>query len=196
MNFQEYNDYIQSILSKDPSSQTPPYNQEDYYKYTKLNASRMKRWLKTGVIHPELQSALAQIQSPQQWIVITEPWCGDAAHSVPFMQLAASQNPHITLSFELRDSEPYRILSYLTGKSKSIPKLIIQDASGNDLAVWGPRPAECQAIYDKLIEEKADFETIITQLQNWYNENEGKDIQLEIAGKLTSITPVNTVQNL
>src|SRR5690606_37230624 len=103
------------------------------------------------------------------WFVITEPWCGDAAHSVPFIQLAAQLNPLITVEYELRDSEPFRINDYLTGGSKSIPKLIIRDDQGNDLATWGPRPVECQKLFDQLKIDQADFETQKTSLQHWYN---------------------------
>lgn len=60
-----------------------PYDKADYLNYTKLNASRMRRWLRKGVLSEELAKAIADIKTAQQWIVITEPWCGDAAHSIP-----------------------------------------------------------------------------------------------------------------
>src|SRR3546814_13916104 len=74
-----------------------------------------------------LKNVVQRIQAPQRWTVITEPWCGDAAHSVPFIELASRKNPAITVSYELRDSEPFRINDYLTNGSKSIPKLIIRE---------------------------------------------------------------------
>lgn len=114
MTFQEYNHYFQSIINTPFDEQRAPYNSADYINYTRLNWSRMNRWLKTGKLSDELKGAVHDIHTPQRWIVITEPWCGDAAHSVPFIELASAQNPLITVSYELRDSAPFRINDYLT----------------------------------------------------------------------------------
>jgi hypothetical protein len=181
MTFQEYRKYFDEITEKGIAEQQAPYNDPMYYDYTKLNRARMDRWLKTGELDPEFVDAIKAIQSPQQWIIITEPWCGDAAHNVPFLHMAAELNELINVSYELRDSEPFRINEYLTNGGKSIPKLIIRDTEGNDLAPWGPRPADCQKLYSSLMAEKADFEKVKTKLQIWYNLNKGKDLQKELA---------------
>lgn len=185
MDFQEYLDLFKSIAEKDLEHSDPPYNNPDYLDYTKLNWSRMNRWLKTGKISAELSEVVKKINKPQQWIVITEPWCGDAAHNVPFFEMAARENSLISVSYELRDSEPFRIEQYLTNGTKSIPKLVVRDAEGNDLATWGPRPKDCQALYAQLLAEKAPFEKIKIELQNWYNANKGADMQRELAGVLS-----------
>lgn len=186
MDFTAYLAYHKSIVDQSVESVPAPYSNPDYYNYTKLNWSRTNRWLKNGVLTTNIIKILRQIQSPQHWIIITEPWCGDAAHSVPFLHLMARENPLITVTYELRDAEPFRINNYLTRNGKSIPKLIIRDAERNDLATWGPRPEECQKIYDELMATKADFETVKLALQNWYNANHGEAIQREIVQVLKS----------
>ena len=108
-------------------------------------------------------------------------------HTVPFLHLMSQLNPLVSVDYELRDFEPFRINTYLTRNGKSIPKLIIRNASGNDLATWGPRPEACQKIYDELTAAKADFETTKTALQNWYNQDSGKEIQKELAVLLRSL---------
>lgn len=178
MEFSAYQAYFKSIL--ETAEPTAPYDNPDYFNYTKLNWSRMNRWLKKGAIASALKDAVESIKTPQQWIIITEPWCGDAAHSVPFIYMIAALNSNITVSIELRDSEPFSINNYLTRGGKSIPKLIIRDTAGNDLATWGPRPAACQELYDKLMAEQADFETVKTELQHWYNADGGKGVQEEL----------------
>lgn len=182
MNFQSYLQYFESIL--DNPTPPPPYNNPDYFNYLKLNWSRMNRWLKHGVLSEEIKGAVSNIKAPQSWIIITEPWCGDAAHIVPFLHMIAQKNPLISVDYELRDAAPFRINSYLTKGGKSIPKLIIRNASGEDLATWGPRPEACQVIYDKLKAEDADFETIKIELQKWYNKDEGKELFKELAAIL------------
>lgn len=189
MTFQAYYNHFEKIINTPAHEQQAPYDNESYIDYTRLNWARMNRWLKTGKLSDELKSVLQQINAPQYWILITEPWCGDAAHSVPFIELASRENPLITLSYELRDSEPFRINDYLTNGTKSIPKLVIRDAEGNDLATWGPRPADCQGLYTQLREENADFETMKTETQKWYNTNRGVAIQEELTEALTLSLP-------
>lgn len=183
MNFQSYLTYFESIL--DNPTPPSPYDNADFFNYLKLNWSRMSRWLKHGVLSQEIKDAVARIKGPQTWIIITEPWCGDAAHMVPFLHLISQRNPLITVDYELRDSEPFRINNYLTNGGKSIPKLIIRNEAGKDLATWGPRPAGCQVIYDKLKSEHADFETMKIELQKWYNKDEGKELFEELGIILT-----------
>lgn len=187
MKFSAYEEVFQEILNS-PAPQ-PPYDHAAYLDYAKLNWSRQQRWLKTGVLSNEVVAAVKTIAAPQQWIVLTEPWCGDAAHIVPFLQMIAALNPLISIDYQLRDSPPFLINSYLTGTSKSIPKLVIRDAAGADLAVWGPRPAGCQEVYNRLIAEKADFEQTKIALQKWYNEDKGKSLQEELLPLLVSTVP-------
>lgn len=188
MNFSTYTAYFQNILTTE--NPAAPYDNPDYINYTKLNWSRMNRWLKHGTILPEVKSLIESISAPQNWIVITEPWCGDAAHSVPFLHMLSELNPLINVSYELRDSEPFHINNYLTNGSKSIPKLIIRDEDGNDLITWGPRPAELQEVHHQLKAENTSFEASKTILQKWYNDDNGVSVQQEIAALLKSLTVV------
>lgn len=190
MTFQEYTTYFKSIIDRPAGEQQSPYDNPAYLDYTKLNWARMNRWLKTGQLSAGLKEVVKAIDRAQQWIVITEPWCGDAAHSVPFIELASRENPLISVSYELRDSEPFRINEYLTGGSKSIPKLVVRDQDDKDLGSWGPRPLDCQVIYSRLQSKKADFEEIKTSLQHWYNANKGKDLQDELTGLLSASSEV------
>jgi hypothetical protein len=178
MTFTDYQQLFQDILSN--PNPAAPYDNPAYFDYTKLNWTRQQRWLKTGVLDPVLEQKIKAISVPQTWIVITEPWCGDASHIVPFFHMLSSLNPLIRIDYQLRDSEPFLINSYLTHGSKSIPKLAIRDEAGNDLAVWGPRPAACQVVYDTLKKENADFEAIKTALQKWYNDDKGRSLQQEL----------------
>lgn len=187
MTFEAYHQYFESIIQKSAAEHTAPYNNPDYFDYTRLNWSRMNRWLKTGQLTDAMTEAVKAIDAAQEWIIITEPWCGDAAHSVPFFEMISRLNPLITVSYELRDSEPFRINKYLTNGGKSIPKLVIRDANGKDLATWGPRPVACQEIYSRLTAEKADFEKVKTELQLWYNADKGMGVQEELTALLLNI---------
>ncbi|MHA4895544.1 thioredoxin family protein [Pedobacter sp. PWIIR3] len=178
MNFETYLNYFEEIL--DNPNAAAPYNNIDYLDYTKMNRARQQRWLKVGVLNPLLVQAVAAINKSQNWIVITEPWCGDASHTLPFIHKLSLLNPLITIDYQLRDSEPFLIEHYLTDGGKAIPKFIIRDEEGKDLLNWGPRPTKCQELYHRLKSEGADFGILKTELQKWYNEDKGKSFQAEL----------------
>ncbi|HET8572460.1 MAG TPA: thioredoxin family protein [Edaphocola sp.] len=187
MNFPAYCQYFKSIADQPLSAQQAPYDQPDYLNYVQLNWSRMNRWLKNGRLSEALVNRVKGIRSAQSWLVITEPWCGDAAHSVPFIELLSKVNPLISIRYELRDSEPFSINQYLTNGSKSIPKLVVRNSANTDLFAWGPRPVACQKIYTDLLTRNADQDEIKIALQKWYNEDKGQTLQEELLVQFTRI---------
>jgi len=185
VNYETYQQLFNEILD---NGHTPyPYNNEAYLNYTKLNRSRMKRWDKQLILDEQLIEKLKALDSPQHWIIITEPWCGDAAHIIPFLIRMAAQNNLITYDIQLRDSEPFLIESYLTNGSKSIPKLVARDSSGNDLFTWGPRPQAAQELRTTLITSNTDPEATKIALQHWYNEDKGESLHQELTALLNEV---------
>jgi len=182
MKFEEYLAYFEAILA-DPEKY-PPYSNVEYLNYAKLNWSRMNRWLKRFEVNEDLKSRIVAVADPQQWLLITEPWCGDAAHSVPQIVRMAALNPLIELDIQLRDTEPYLINDYLTNGGRSIPKLIVRNEAGEDLWTWGPRPQQLQHIFDRMKTEQRTFEDMKEALQRWYNEDKGREIQKEFLENL------------
>lgn len=185
MNFETYLRYFEEVVANPSKYST--YSDPEYLNYTKLNWSRTNRWLKKFDSTAEAKAFFASVDKKQTWILITEPWCGDAAHSVPQIYHLVKDNAYITLDLQLRDSEPFLIDSYLTYGGKSIPKLIIRDESGNDLTTWGPRPELLQRIFETKKAEGADFEEIKEYFQKWYNEDKGQELQRELISLLQSI---------
>lgn len=171
MNYTQYKQLFEKILYG--PCPIPPYDNARYLNYTKLNRSRMNRWDRQLMPDENLVSYLKQTAWPQHWIIITEPWCGDAAHIVPFLIRMTELNNLISYDIQLRDSEPFLIESYLTGGTKSIPKLIVKHKNGNDIFNWGPRPKGAQQLMEKMKADKADSEAVKIALQNWYNQNKG-----------------------
>ncbi|SEW45213.1 Thioredoxin [Chitinophaga arvensicola] len=178
MNYEAYKQLFDEIL--DNPNPGYPYNNEQYFNYTRLNKSRMRRWDKQLVLDEKLVNRIKEISERQHWIIITEPWCGDAAHIIPFLIRMTEQNDGISYDIQLRDTPPLLIESYLTAGTKSIPKLIVRDMAGNDLFVWGPRPVGAQTLREQLKADQADAEASKVALQNWYNEDRGKSLQEEL----------------
>jgi hypothetical protein len=176
--WEDYLSAFEHLLNSDNHS--APYTNPAYLDYVKLNHSRQKRWLKTGVLNQEIIAEVKKINIAQTWYIITEPWCGDAAHSIPFLKLISEHNPLITVKIVWRDTPPLLIEDYLTNGGKSVPKLVVRDAEENDLFTWGPRPEPCQKVYLEMKERNAPFEEQKVVLQNWYNTDKGLTLQKEL----------------
>lgn len=190
MTWTDYLQHFEKILSGTWTED--PYNDPHFMEYTRLNHSRMNRWLKTGKLNTDVMEQLQRIDRAQRWILITEPWCGDAAHSVPFMQLMAQQNQHIQFEIQLRDSGS-EIDKYLTNGAKSVPVLIIRDEDGKDLAVWGPRPKAAQQLFQDMKEAGLPVDDQKVRLQQWYNDDKGNSMQQEFVSILAGIQQCETV---
>jgi hypothetical protein len=92
----------------------------------------------------------------------------------------AELNQLILYDLQLRDQEPFLINSYLTNGTKSIPKLIVRDEAGKDLFTYGPRPKVAQQLVNDLKASNVNYDTLNTELQNWYNKDKGVELQKEL----------------
>lgn len=186
MTWEEYLRLFDQILSGDFTNEL--YEKQDYKDYVKMNHSRLHRWLKNVELNPEIKTTIQKIGGQQNWYLITEPWCGDAAHSTPLVAMMADQNPNISLKIVLRDTNLDFMDQYLTNGGRSIPKLVARNSNEEDLFVWGPRPAELQNVFLELKSKNEPFEVISRNLQQWYNHNKGVAIQKEILALLQSFS--------
>ena len=184
MNWHQYQQKFIEIL--DGSDTSVPYDKKVYLEYVKLNQSRINRWMKKPMILGETAAALTNIQTPLKWILITEPWCGDAAHSTPIIYQMTELSDKIDLEIQLRDTNS-EIDHYLTNGSKSIPKLIVRDQNDQDLFVWGARPEACQKMVVELKEKPISSQDKTMRIQQWYNKDAGQSIQSEIVNLLQGI---------
>lgn len=184
MTVTNYINYFEQIVKEEISS--APYDQEIFLHYTKLNYQRHNRWMKLGVLSRDLRTILKTIDRKIELVIITEPWCGDAAHSLPFLLKMASENDSIHVTIQLRDNAS-EIAEYTTNGSRSIPKVIARDSNQRDLFNWGPRPKECQKLRDALIRADYPPDEVKIQLQQWYNTDKGKSLQREFASLFSKL---------
>lgn len=184
MNWSEYKKTFDDVL--DGTNRNAPYDQTVYQEYVKLNQSRINRWLKKDVLTEEMKSAMSTVKSPQKWILITEAWCGDAAHSSPIIEMISELSDSVELEVQLRDSGS-EIDNYLTNGGKSIPKLIVRDENGNDVFTWGPRPKEAQDLVIEMKSIDISPQGKNMKIQQWYNKDKAASIQKEIVDLMNKI---------
>lgn len=184
LSYSEYRKLVEELTIQ--NSTTGNDKSEALAEYTKLNEKRMKRWDKTLKISQETQDSIKAINKKLTWIVLTESWCGDAAHIVPVINKVAEINGNIDLRLVLRDENEDLMNMFLTNGGKAIPKLIaIEKETGNVINTFGPRPFE--AI--KLVNEyKEKFGTLTPEfkqdLQVWYNKDKGQNTISELQNLL------------
>lgn len=155
-------------------------HKKEKYDILKINLQRTQRLDKTFEPTEETKNIFSQITNPQQWIVITESWCGDSAQIVPVIAKLAQLNNNIDLKLLLRDSNLDYMDLYLTNGGRAIPKLIVYDENSEELFQWGPRPEAAQDLFSKLKSEGMQKPDINKELHLWYGRNRGKEVEKEI----------------
>lgn len=180
---QSYTDYKKKVLEllKEGKSTGTDQN-EDLFHFTKLNNQRMKRLDKQTKLNEETLSKTQKIDRDFIWLVLTESWCGDAAQTLPVINKFAEANEKIDLKVLLRDENEELMNQFLTNGSKSIPKLIVVDNNSKEVVgSWGPRSAKASKLVTDYKEKHGKVDAKLkTDLQNWYNEDRGAQIEMEM----------------
>lgn len=173
-----YDTYIhQAILNLEHNQRA--FN-DVFLNYSKLNLHRLQRVYKSMLLLEETKEKLQSLQFQQNWIVLSESWCGDAAHSLPVMARMAEFSINIQLRLLNRDEHLDLMDAFLTKGGRSIPKVIVVDNHRNVIATWGPRPELCQKLYESIVKEKEQSE-VYEILQRWYNEDKTQEVQKELS---------------
>lgn len=157
---------------------------EAFLNYTDLNNRRMDKWDKRLTIPAEIEAGFSRLDHQENWVLISEGWCGDAAHSVPVMAQLAELSNHINLEIVLRDENLDLMDAYLTNGGRSIPKLIRFDQDGKELGTWGPRPQEAQDLMLSMKNKGIEKAEINVELQKWYARDKGQSILRELAEEI------------
>ncbi len=172
--YTEYRQLVEGLVAE--NSTTGNEKTEDLAEYTKLNDRRMKRWDKTLKVSHETLQNIQQFDKKTTWLVLTESWCGDAAHVIPVINKVSELNDNIDLRLVLRDKNPDLMDAFLTNGGKAIPKLIaIDNETGNVMNTFGPRPS----VATKMVADYKAEHGVLTpefkqDLQVWYNKDKGQ----------------------
>ena len=175
MSYPEYRLLMAELLEK--KTTTGLDKSEEMVAYTALNEQRMKRWDKTIKVSEEAQEKIAAFKGDVTWLVLTESWCGDAAHVIPVINKVAELNSNINLKLVLRDENDDLMAQFLTNGGKSIPKLImIDNTSGEVLDTFGPRPSGGKTLVEDFITKHGVVtDELKENLQMWYNRDKGQN---------------------
>jgi len=178
MEYSQYNLLFKQLVEE---GRTTGEQTLEKIEYTKLNFSRTKRLDKTAHIPEQYVDDFKDISPKQTWLVISEPWCGDAAQTLPFLNKLASLSEHIDLKIVLRDENLELMDQFLTNGSQSIPMVIMLDEETNVLQTFGPRSkAASKLVSDYKTEHGVIDDAFKEMLQVWYNNDKGISILNDI----------------
>ena len=189
ISYQAYRELVNHLV--DEKSNTGDEKTKALANYTKLNDRRMKRWDKTIKISVASKRKINEFRHHIIWLVITESWCGDAAHVLPAINKIAELSHYIDMKIVLRDENKELMDAFLTYGSRSVPKLImIDDETGDVLNTYGPRPSEATSYVNRFKVENGKLTPEFKEdLQHWYNDNKGQNIIDDITEMLCQLEP-------
>jgi thiol-disulfide isomerase/thioredoxin len=174
-----FRNLVSNLLEEGKS--TGPNQSGALLNYSMLNDKRMARLDKKIKLSDTTIERLNKIKKEQTWLLITEGWCGDAAHILPVMNKMSSENTNINLKVVLRDENPALMNQFLTNGSMSIPKLVVLDNENSVVSSWGPRPSIATKMVNDYKEKNGSLDPDFKKdLQMWYNKNKGENIQEDL----------------
>lgn len=179
MSYSEYNSFFESLVAQE---KTTGEETQEKIAYTKLNFSRTKRLDKTAKIDSQYANVFKNTETPQTWLVISEPWCGDAAQTLPFLNKISELTDKINLKIVLRDENPELMDQFLTNGSRSIPLVIMMDEKYEIINQWGPRSQAATKLVEDYKKEHGKVDDTFKQnIQLWYNKDKGVSILKDLA---------------
>lgn len=181
--YEEYRKLIADLRGEGKA--TGENHSDAYLYYTDLNVARMDKWDKRFSIGEEQLAKVANLNTKQTWLLISEGWCGDAAHVLPVLaKIAAASNGMIDLRIVLRDENLGLMDDYLTNGGRSIPKMVKLDSKLEEIDTWGPRPSDAQQIMTDGKAAGKEKTEITIDLQKWYARDRGAQIAKEVIAAL------------
>lgn len=176
MSYAQYITLVNTLVETE--STTGNEKTEALVNYTVLNQRRMKRWDKTIKISDEAKQKIESFNGDVTWLVITESWCGDAAHIMPVINKVAELNDGIDYRIVIRDENDDLMNKFLTNGGRAVPKLIaIDNTSKEVINTFGPRPSEATRMVQEFKETHGQLTPEFKEeLQRWYNKDKGQSI--------------------
>ena len=159
---------------------------DDYMRNSEKNLERFHDNYDKFTLEEQDAGFLAAVETPLKVLILAEDWCGDVVQSLPPIVRMLEGCPSIAYRIFRRDENLDIMDRYLTDGSKAIPYLVFMDDGLNELARWGPRPEDCQAI---MRDNKGSIpmEDIYPRIRSWYRLHGNGPLVTEIRDVLERI---------
>lgn len=143
-------------------------------------------WLaiyKRVTIPIELSARVEALGGHWHLLVLSEDWCGDSVNIVPIIAKLTESVSNMDTRILARDDNLDIMDTHLTGKSRSIPIVIVLNQKYSECGWWGPRPSPLQKW---VMEEgmKLPKEERYKEVRTFYARDHGLTTMTEIVAKL------------
>jgi hypothetical protein len=155
----------------------------DFMARAKPNDHLWLALLKRVSIPPELSARVEALGGHWRLLVLSEDWCGDSINILPIVSRLAESVSNMDLRLLKRDENPDIMDAHLTGKSRSIPIVILLNQRFQECGWWGPRPFALQ----RWVEEKGmklDPAERYREIRSFYARDRGATTIEEIVSML------------
>ena len=186
LRYEEYREAWAKRLDTPPADDADPEARRLHH-YLEYNWDRQAQVHESYAPSEPLHEAVAAIEEPQLWMVLTEPWCGDSAFLLPVIAEAAALSDQVSLRILPRDENLDVMDQYLTDGSRSIPKLVAFSEDGEELFSWGPRPQAAARQFEALSEKYDDKMELIDEFLDHYEEGGWTDADEELVNRLQPV---------
>jgi len=143
------------------------------------NKSFWEQVYKRATVSDEIIARARSLGARWHLLVLNEDWCGDSVNILPYLAKLTDAAANLEMRIVRRDENLDIMDAHLTGKSRSIPVVILLDGNFSECGWWGPRPSELQKW---VIEEglKLPKEERYKQARTWYARDRGASTIAEI----------------
>ncbi len=142
----------------------------------------------TGITHHvviplDISARVEAIGGHWHLLVLSEDWCGDSVNIVPVVAKLAESVSNMDMRILARDQNLDIMDTHLTGKSRSIPIVILLNNKFQDCGWWGPRPSPLQkwVLEQGLLLPKADR---YKEIRKYYARDRGLTTMHELVDML------------
>lgn len=135
-------------------------NQFDYINSMQVHKENLLKVYNQFRVDESDKELLQTLQEKElKAVVLAADWCGDAMVNLPILMRIADE-ALLETRYLIRDENLELMDQYLTnGKSRSIPIIVFVNKDFEEVAKWGPRAPEAQAIADELKASVPDKES-------------------------------------
>jgi hypothetical protein len=131
--------------------------------------------------------AVARVAAlPGRWhlLALSEDWCGDAAHTLPFLARLAELAPNLDLRLLGRDANPDLMDAHLSpAGGRAIPVVMVLDEDLVEHAWWGSRPGPlAEWVYAE--GKDLDKDERYKRIRTWYARDRGRATVEEVVALL------------
>ncbi len=123
------------------------------------------------------------LEGSWRFLVLTEDWCGDGVHSIPYLARLAESLPTLDLRVLSREASPDLMDAHLTRGTRSIPVVMILDEAYREVGWWGPRPTPLQELFLREIKTLPQPERF-PRLRAWYARDRGRSTLGEVLDRI------------